>query len=154
MVVQKFGGTSVADPAAIRRLIEIVRTARTRDGSGPAVVVSAMSGVTDGLLKVAADAAAAKADEALAGVTKVRERHLVAARELAPGNTALEGQIDEQCDQLVAVVRTLVELRELSPSMSDVVAAVGPGDTIARLVGGAMMVENGAHRVRTIRRTI
>ena len=52
MVVQKFGGTSVADPAAIRRLIEIVRTARTRDGSGPAVVVSAMSGVTDGLLKV------------------------------------------------------------------------------------------------------
>src|SRR6187455_2508610 len=75
MVVQKFGGTSVADPEAIRRLIEIARTARTRDGAGPAVVVSAMSGVTDSLLKVAADAAAAKADEALAGVAKVRERH-------------------------------------------------------------------------------
>ena len=125
MVVQKFGGTSVADPAAIRRLIEIVRTARSRDGSGPAVVVSAMSGVTDGLLKVAADASAAKADDALAGVAKIRERHLIAARDLAPGNTALEGQINEQCDQLVAVVRTLVELRELSPSMSDVVAASG-----------------------------
>ena len=64
MVVQKFGGTSVADPEAIRRLIEIVRTARSRDGSGPAVVVSAMSGVTDALLRVAADASAAKADEA------------------------------------------------------------------------------------------
>jgi aspartate kinase len=125
MVVQKFGGTSVADPDAIRRLIEIVRTARTRDGAGPAVVVSAMSGVTDGLLKVAADASAARADDALAGVAKIRERHLVAARELAPGNAALEEQIGEQCDQLVAVVRTLVELRELSPSMSDVVAAVG-----------------------------
>ena len=32
MVVQKFGGTSVADPAAIRRLIEIVRVARAREG--------------------------------------------------------------------------------------------------------------------------
>ena len=125
MVVQKFGGTSVADPAAIRRLIEIARTARDRDGSGPAVVVSAMSGVTDALLKVAADASAAKADDALAGVAKIRERHLRAAQDLAPGNTALEGQINEQCDQLVAVVRTLAELRELSPSMSDVVAAVG-----------------------------
>jgi aspartate kinase len=125
MVVQKFGGTSVADPAAIRRLIEIVRTARNRDGSGPAVVVSAMSGVTDGLLKVAADAAAARTDDALAGVAKVRERHLTAARDLAPGNATLEGQINEQCDQLVAVVRTLAEVRELSPSMSDVVAAAG-----------------------------
>ena len=35
MVVQKFGGTSVADPEAIRRLIEIVRAARTRDARGP-----------------------------------------------------------------------------------------------------------------------
>ena len=125
MVVQKFGGTSVADPEAIRRLIEIVRTARNRDGSGPAVVVSAMSGVTDSLLKVAADASAARADDALGGVAKIRERHLVAARELAPGNGGLEAEINEQCDQLVAVVRTLVEVRELSPSMSDIVAAVG-----------------------------
>ena len=54
MVVQKFGGTSVADPDAIQRLIQIVRTARTRDGRGPAVVVSAMSGVTDTLLAIAA----------------------------------------------------------------------------------------------------
>ena len=50
MVVQKFGGTSVADPDAIRRLIEIARAARTRDGRGPVVVVSAMSKVTDALL--------------------------------------------------------------------------------------------------------
>ena len=40
MVVQKFGGTSVADPAAIRRLIDIVRAARARDGRGPAVGAS------------------------------------------------------------------------------------------------------------------
>ena len=94
MVVQKFGGTSVADPEAIRRLIEIVRTARARDGAGPAVVVSAMSGVTDGLLRVAADAAAGRAADAHAGVAKIRERHLAAAADLAPGNTELVDALD------------------------------------------------------------
>ena len=50
MVVQKFGGTSVADPDAIRRLIDIVRAARSRNGRGPAVVVSAMAGTTNQLV--------------------------------------------------------------------------------------------------------
>ena len=65
MVVQKFGGTSVADPDAVRRLIEIARTARTRDGSGPVLVVSALSKVTDALLTIASEAGAARTDSAL-----------------------------------------------------------------------------------------
>jgi aspartate kinase len=141
MVVQKFGGTSVADPDAIRRLIEIVRTARNRDSSGPAVVVSAMSGVTDGLLKVASDASAAKAEDAVEGVAKIRERHLKAARDLAPGNAALEAQIGEQCDQLLAVVKTLIELRDLTPSLSDVVAACG--ELLSSRLVAAALVEAG-----------
>ena len=49
MVVMKFGGTSVKDPDAIRRLARIV--AREQGISGvPVVVVSAMSGITDQLL--------------------------------------------------------------------------------------------------------
>ena len=49
MVVMKFGGTSVKDPEAIRRLARIV--AREQGISGvPVVVVSAMSGITDQLL--------------------------------------------------------------------------------------------------------
>ena len=34
MIVQKFGGTSVADPEAINRLISIVRDTRGREGRG------------------------------------------------------------------------------------------------------------------------
>src|ERR671918_364205 len=96
MVVQKFGGTSVADPAAIRRLIEIVRTARARDGRGPAVVVSAMSGVTDALLNVAAAAGSARLDDALVRVEQLRERHIAAARELVSATALdpLRGHID------------------------------------------------------------
>jgi aspartate kinase len=127
MVVQKFGGTSVADPQAIRRLIEIVRAAGTKHGRGPAVVVSAMSGVTDALLGVAAAAGASRLDDALAGVEQLRDRHLATARELAPasGQEALGAQIVDAFDQLAAVARALAVLREVSPRTLDVVAAMG-----------------------------
>jgi aspartate kinase len=127
MVVQKFGGTSVADPEAIRRLIEIVRAARTRDARGPAVVVSAMSRVTDGLLGVADSAGASQPAEAISRTQLIRERHLTTARELVSGPSLepLLSQINAEFDALTDVVRALAVLREVSPRTLDVVAAVG-----------------------------
>jgi aspartate kinase len=127
MVVQKFGGTSVADPPAIRRLIEIVRTARTRDGRGPAVVVSAMSGVTDQLLGLAAAAGASRLEESLSKTQELRDRHTAAARDLVAG-PALEtllSQIHAQTDELTDIVKALAVLREVSPRTLDVIAAMG-----------------------------
>ncbi len=127
LVVQKFGGTSVADPDAIQRLIEIVRTARSRGGRGPAVVVSAMSGVTDALLAIAAAGGAGRVDDALSRLEPLRERHLSAARALAARDAvaALGAQIEAQFDDLVALVKALAVLREVSPRTLDVVAAAG-----------------------------
>ncbi|HEY1302014.1 MAG TPA: aspartate kinase [Vicinamibacterales bacterium] len=127
MVVQKFGGTSVADPTAIRRLIEIVRTARARDGRGPAVVVSAMSRVTDALLGIAAAAGSDQLNEALPRVEELRERHLAAARELVDESeqVPLITQIADHFDQLTGIVRALAVLREVSPRTLDVVASMG-----------------------------
>src|SRR5262245_49614552 len=107
MVVQKFGGTSVADPKAIRRLIEIVRAARTRDGRGPAVVVSAMSGVTDALLGVASAAGSDRLGDALPRIEEMRERHLAAVRELVPERERepLVAQIGDHFDQLTGIAR-------------------------------------------------
>ena len=128
MVVQKFGGTSVADPAAIRRLIEIVRTARARDGRGPAVVVSAMSGVTDLLLGIASSAGSGSGTkDALAKIEQLRERHLAAVRELAAGadHPSLTAEINSTFDQLAAVAQALAVLKEVSPRTLDVIAAMG-----------------------------
>jgi aspartate kinase len=127
MVVQKFGGTSVADPDAIRRLIEIVRGARTRDGRGPVVVVSAMNRVTDSLLTIAAEAGASRADAALLHADQLRERHTATARALVAGpdlETVL-CDLNEQFDQLGAVVKALGVLREVSLRTLDVVASMG-----------------------------
>jgi aspartate kinase len=125
MVVQKFGGTSVADPDAIRRLIEIVRTARTRDGAGPAVVVSAMSKVTDTLLGIASAAGDGRLDAALEQTEVLRDRHVKAARDLAPADSSLVDAINGEVNSLAAVVRALVVLREVSPRTLDVIAAMG-----------------------------
>jgi aspartate kinase len=127
MVVQKFGGTSVADPEAIRRLIEIVRTARARDGRGPVVVVSAMSKVTDALLSIATTAGAGRPGEALPRVDELRERHAAAVRALVSGQAQapLLAHIAGQFDQLADIVRALAILREVSPRSLDVVAAMG-----------------------------
>jgi aspartate kinase len=143
MVVQKFGGTSVADPVAIRRLIEIVRTARTRDGRGPAVVVSAMSGVTDALLAIAAAAGSARADDALARVEQLRQRHLAAASELVsgPSLSTVVAQVSDTFEQLSAVVRALAVLREVSPRTLDVVAAMG--ELLSSRIIAAALAEAG-----------
>jgi aspartate kinase len=127
VVVQKFGGTSVADPEAIQRLIQIVRDARSRDGRGPAVVVSAMSGVTDALLGIAAAAGGGRLDDALTRLDQLRERHIAAARALAAHSAkgTLGQQTDAQFDDLTALARALAVLREVSPRTLDVVAAAG-----------------------------
>ncbi|MBI3192630.1 MAG: aspartate kinase, partial [Pedosphaera parvula] len=54
LIVQKYGGTSVANPERIKNVARRVATYRQK-GDQVVVVVSAMSGVTDGLIKLAKD---------------------------------------------------------------------------------------------------
>jgi aspartate kinase len=127
MVVQKFGGTSVADPDAIRRLIQIARTARERDGRGPVLVVSAMSGVTDALLGVAARAGDAHVDDAIGRLGPLRARHLAAISAVAGNSKGHEvaAYTNAHFDELEAIARALGVLRELSPRTLDAVASIG-----------------------------
>jgi aspartate kinase len=54
LIVQKYGGTSVGNPERIKNVARRVAEFRRR-GDQVVVVVSAMSGVTDGLIKMAKD---------------------------------------------------------------------------------------------------
>ena len=54
LIVQKYGGTSVGTPDRIRKVAERV-LATQREGCRVVAVVSAMSGVTDNLIKMAAE---------------------------------------------------------------------------------------------------
>lgn len=77
----KFGGTSVADAAALDNVARIVAAQRL---DGPVVVVSAMSGVTDALLASTRIASERGAEEAIASLAKTFRRHEQAAEELLP----------------------------------------------------------------------
>ncbi len=72
MIVMKFGGTSVEDSQAIRRVIEIVKSETSRK---PIVVVSACAGVTNQLLKIATLSAEGKKGEANDLISSIRSRH-------------------------------------------------------------------------------
>ena len=52
IIVQKYGGSSVADPKKIKKIAEIVAAVR-KEGFGVAVVVSAMGKTTDSLIELA-----------------------------------------------------------------------------------------------------
>jgi aspartate kinase len=124
----KFGGTSVADPDAINRLIGIVRhqQEKTSDGGMPLVVVSALSAVTDTLVGIAELAEAGAGDRAASELKRLLERHLaVAAAVTGESRAALTADIAREFEELSGLVHALAVLREVSPRSRDAVHAVG-----------------------------
>jgi len=125
-LVMKFGGTSVGSEAAIRQTISIIQTAHTREAwPRVAVVVSAMSGVTDALL--AGAQAAARGDEALVAqiVTQLRSRHLETLQALAPGAQEVQAKILTYVDEFAALCHAIGILGEASPRALDAIASLG-----------------------------
>ena len=78
-IVMKFGGTSVADAAALENVARIVAAQRERR---PVVVVSAMSGVTDALLRSVGLASEGADNDAIGSLQETFARHEEAARQL------------------------------------------------------------------------
>ena len=127
LVVMKFGGTSVEDPAAIGRTAAIV-AGRVANGKSPVVVVSAMAKVTDQLLRAAAAASEGDRAGALAISSRLRSRHRDTAYDLvkdAAASAALVHTLDEKFDALDEVLRGLAAIRELTPRISDLIVSYG-----------------------------
>jgi aspartate kinase len=145
LVVMKFGGTSVEDPAAIRRTADIVK-GRVTQGKSPVVVVSAMAKVTDQLLRAAAAAAQGDRTGALAISSRLRSRHRDTACDLVrkPEDSAvLIGAIDQEFDSLDEVLRGLAALLELTPRISDLIVSFG--ERISSRIVAAAFIERGIH---------
>jgi aspartate kinase len=132
MIVAKFGGTSVADAAAIGRIIGIVRS---RTGDRPVVVVSALARVTDGLLGLAPMVHAGDGGALDAAIAALVERHAATAREL-PGAALALPAIGEDAAALRRDLGAALG-RMLRPAEIDALA--GRGELwSSRLVAGAL----------------
>ena len=121
--VHKFGGSSVADAACMRRVAAIVEAdAAPRK----AVVLSACRGVTDALLNLVS--AAERLDPGLEdAIEAVRQRHVGIAAELIPGATGDEyvAGLSRDCRDIVGILQAVRLTRSASTTIRDLIAGYG-----------------------------
>ena len=124
VVVMKFGGTSVEDVSAFRRVLRIVES---RGHSLPVIVVSALAKVTDQLLSAAQAAAEGKLDYANAVVTEIRLRHQEIAAELLDADlyAVLHRDFDAEFRTLNAKICEIAVAGRLTPPAQDAVLSFG-----------------------------
>lgn len=122
-IVMKFGGTSVKDAPAIKRVIDIVlsrleRRSATGEALRPVVVVSALSKVTDGLCRMADLAAQGQDKESLQLLKQIRTRHLDLTAELILDPVLLE-QVNTQVDSIYKYLNKMLQGINLLGELSD-----------------------------------
>jgi len=139
-IVMKFGGTSVADAAAFENVARIVGAQRE---ASPVAVVSAMNGVTDGLLTSTTTASERNAREAIASLQTLFDRHKRVAKELLAAAEA--EKFSERVDNAAAHVSKLLRNIEESPSefspLQD--AIVSNGETLSSTLLAEVLKQQG-----------
>jgi bifunctional aspartokinase / homoserine dehydrogenase 1 len=124
--VMKFGGTSVGDAACIRRSATIVANA-SREFS-VAVVVSAMSGVTNRLIDAAHHAKRGDHEAGKSLADSLRKQHSEALALLVSHETK-RAEVQCRIDEILAEGSRLFEgtalLRELTPRTLDAISSLG-----------------------------
>ena len=154
-VVMKFGGTSVADPDAIGRLLAIVgaQQASTSPPNVPVVVVSALAGVTDALVKVAQLAERGESEVAAAALRALEERHLAVAAAVTTGSRArVRDEVTAEFHELMGLAHGLATLREVSHRSHDAVLAVG--ELVSSRIVAAALSDRGIPSVWVDARTV
>lgn len=123
LVVHKFGGTSVASGERYRAVADIVSA---RPEARRAVVVSAMSGVTDALVR-AVEQAGGRDGGYRDQLAAVRERHRSTARELLPGPEGEEvlSALERDLADVDDVLRAAWIVRHAPRGAADLVVGLG-----------------------------
>ena len=142
-LTMKFGGTSVGSAAAIAQVVEIVQQSLGQ-GNELALVVSAMSGVTDLLLESADAAAAGNHDRYLFINQTIRHKHDAVIEELIADETQAK-EIRAQVGQLLQAHLDLCDavqiLGEATPRICD--SIVSFGERLSSRVIAAVMISHG-----------
>jgi aspartate kinase len=126
-IVMKFGGTSVADAAALENVARIVTAERA---AFPVVVVSAMSGVTDALLSATSDS-----------VGPIFTRHLTTARQLL--HEPESKRFIDFVKHAEAQVRELLRVQDPSKHKSVQDAVVSYGEILSSTLMAAVLNQHG-----------
>ncbi len=142
LLVMKFGGTSVGSAAAIGALAAITRD-QLREWNQVVVVVSAMSGVTDQLLRGASTAAGGDQNTYKAIARALREKHAAALAELVSdpaAAAATRAPVEQLIDEFELLCHSVGVLGEASPRAVDAISSLGERMSV-RLVAAALVAQ-------------
>jgi aspartate kinase len=148
--IMKFGGTSVADANAFENVARIVAS---RVSSVPVVVVSAMSGVTDALLKSTVISSEAKCDDAISSLKSTFERHIATAKEVLSHDAAnvYASYVDSAENQIAYFLKLIDSQLAQFQAVQDAVLAFG--ETLSSLLLANVLNERGVPAVQLDART-
>ncbi|MDD8015520.1 MAG: aspartate kinase [Acidobacteriota bacterium] len=149
MIVHKFGGTSLENPARFISAAEIAAEQHglRRSGAMPTetvVVVSAMAGVTSRLIAGARSAAEGHDGVCREIKTELLSRHLETARSLLRAEAerlSVCGFIEDRFHELDRLYRSIAPLGELTARGTDAVASFG--EPLSAAIFAAVLRERG-----------
>ncbi len=150
MLVMKFGGTSVGSAERMQDVLSIVNNAKSKHkGSAPLVVLSAMSGVTNSLLKAADRSVARDLKGALAEVLSIRKKHDEAIDQALGKDAAfaqkVKDSLDSHFEELEVILKGVSYLGELSKRSVDAIS--GMGELLSSKVVSAIAEHEGTPSV-------
>lgn len=141
--VLKFGGTSVGSGERVRRVASIiVRWLEETPGAWPVVVVSAMSGITDQLLRIVRYASSGDDENCELELEEVGRRHLDAVKKAvhdASLQQALHDELSEALQGLSHDISALRRAHEQNDLVLHTAAVAAWGERLSiRLVSAAL----------------
>lgn len=137
MIVMKFGGTSVQDGPAVRRVVDIVERAKDRR---PAVVLSAIAGATNALIDMGRKALSGDSRAAADVIAELVARHRWILFDLGLSRDTereVGDVIAQYAEELTNYMRGVVLLRELTPRVQDAIVAYGERLSVQLLAAAA-----------------
>lgn len=140
MKILKFGGSSVADADRISAVCAIVERA-VADGDRVVVVVSALGGTTDTLVRLA-DGAADPTSATQETIDEIRDRHLEVADAVAPGSRTTRDLVREVIADLRRLVTGIEYIGDCPSAVRDRVLSCGERLS-APLVASALNARGG-----------
>jgi aspartate kinase len=151
-LVMKFGGSSVGSADAIRQAAHIIKDAHDQYPR-LVVITSAMSGVTDLLLKSATLAAQGQVDSLSETESTLRQKHFTVADALLREERSCQetkSKINLLIQSFVDLCKAIAVLGEASPRALDAVASLGERMCVPLL---AAVAQDAGIKVRAIEAT-
>ncbi len=143
MRVLKFGGTSVGSISNIQDVISIVANSAQKDRV--AVIVSAVGGITNKLLK-AGEFASQKKEQYQQLFQEIKDTHSSFAKALTAHNPSVIKEVTQLMNDLEALLHGIYLINELSPKTLDKLAAFG--ELASSLIITAAFNHEGVHATR------